>query len=51
MVGLTYNFCHVTCLAHGLKGVHLCAGGTLSAFSEIFFRENYLKFFNELYVI
>ena len=33
-----------------LKGVHLCAGGTSSAFSG-FFRKNHLKCFNELYVI
>ena len=23
MIELTYNFCHVTCLAHGLNAVHL----------------------------
>ena len=34
-----------------IKGVHLCAGGTSSAFSGIFFRESYINFLNELYVI
>ena len=34
-----------------VKGVHLCAGGTSSAFSGIFFLVNYVKFFNESYVI
>ena len=34
-----------------IKGIHLCAGGTSSAFLEIFFRKNYLNFLNKLYVI
>ena len=36
---------------YSVIGVHLCAGGTSSAFSGIFFRKYYLKFLNELYVI
>ena len=47
MVGLTYNFCHVTCLAHGLKFFYFCYSVThddLSLrISELFFDKYYFK--------